>query len=167
MNSSAKLTVVSLLATAALGVAIGTQGCTVTSGTSNDTDGGTSSSSSTSSSSGGSNDSGVGSNTCGGGGGTACQTCLDTNCCDKLTAARAIQAVDDSGATIGGEKYIACIDDCQGSADATACEQECDSFAAPGVIDAYNEIVKCSEAHCQAECLGGNADAGADAGDGG
>jgi hypothetical protein len=109
MNSSAKLTVVTLLAAAALGVAV-ISACTINSTTSNDTDGGLSSTSSTTS---GGTTSSSGSTTSSGGttsssgsttsssgdpaacvtkqdAGTifdppACQTCLQGHCCSELT----------------------------------------------------------------------------------
>lgn len=170
MNSSAKLTAVTLLAAAALGAAVGTQGCTVTSGTDSDTDGGTSSSSGSSGNPSGDSgtqpttdsgtDSGTPTNTCAGnkqsadnGFGPNCQPCLEQKCCTQLKGCFDI-AKDDAGTTLDCNDYVDCTDACQKkpAGEIAACQDDCDSLAAAGVVKAYDDIVTCGQTSCATEC---------------
>ena len=166
MNSSAKVSVVTLLAAAALGAAVFTQGCTATSGTDNDTDGGTQSSSGTSgaSSSGTSGrpatDAGgdaAPTNACAGNKQSAdngfapatCQPCLEQKCCDKL---KTCFDIPDTAEALDCNEYTECTDKCATDADPTTCQKDCDDLAVPGVVDAYDAIVTCGGSSCKTEC---------------
>jgi len=167
MNSSATLTAVTLLAAAALGVAIGTQGCTTTSSTDTDTDGGSQTSSSgTSGTSGSSGTSGTSgspessTDTCAGDPGRKdvlvsqdCQTCLDTSCCTQLTACFSIGTADtDAGTKQDCNTYVDCIDTCATDADPDGCYADCDNLAETGVAQAYTDIETCGRSSCAAAC---------------
>lgn len=173
MNSSAKLTAVTLLATAALGVAIATQGCTTTSNTDNDFDGGTQSSSSGSTSSGSSGSSGGegGTNACASNTkqtapliDTTCQACLEKSCCSQLTTCFNIPKPDDSGTKNDCNEYSKCIADCLDDTDVDGCYKLCDEVAADGVQAAYDNITSCAETSCRTECQFDSGDAGTDGG---
>jgi hypothetical protein len=174
MNSSAKLTAVTLLATAALGVAIATQGCTTTSGTDTDFDGGSQTSSSgTSGTSSGSSGTEGGANACPGNTkqtapliDATCQTCLSQKCCSQLTTCFDLPADTDGGTTNDCNSYSKCTADCLDDTDVQGCYQLCDELAAPGVVTAYDSIVSCGETSCKVECQFGDADPDA-GGDGG
>lgn len=170
MNSSAKMTAVTLLAVAALGAAVATQGCTITSGTDSDTDGGaTSSSGSSGQSSGGTADGGSAPKACVGNkqaenngfAPESCQTCLEQKCCTQLKTCFDI-AADEAGTTLDCNAYVECTDECQKkpAADIADCQQACDDNAAAGVVKAYDAIPECGKASCAKECGFEGADGG-------
>lgn len=154
MSASAKLTAVTFLAAAALGAAIATQGCTVTSTTINDTDGGTQSSGGTSGSADGDGGSEGGSS---GGGQTCnagefptslnatCQACLEQKCCADLKSCFEINP---------GPSLLSCkeLADCVNEAKDETEHQACVDSADPLVKDAYGRIVGCADTNCAAEC---------------
>lgn len=173
MNSSAKKTAFSLLASMALGAAAW-MGCTVTSGTIDDVDGGT----------GNTNiDSGTGTNEDGGtttpqDGGTVgttcktkqesifvsetCQACVENNCCEALKGCFDNLSGDPDAGTLGCNEYNECIDACSAKPDneVQGCYDDCDTLAAPGIAAAYSGIETCAQTTCATEC-------GASAPDGG
>jgi hypothetical protein len=159
MKSSAKTTAVSFLAAAALGAAA-FLGCSVESGTVDDTDGGTQNNDKDS----GKTDSG----TTDSGGETVstctdkqkgvfvsetCQACLDTKCCSELTACYTIPS-DEATGKVDCNDYDSCIDECstKGDDQLEACYQDCDDVAATGVQDAYEAIETCGTTNCATEC---------------
>lgn len=172
MKSSAKFTA-TFLAAAALGTIAYVTGCTVTSGTVDDTDGGTSSNtdSGTSNSDTGTGtnaDTGTGTKTCNSGGeGTflnaTCQACLDEKCCAEQTACYAIKG-DDAAGKVGCNDYDKCISNCTDTGGQQTCYDGCDTTAQTGVKDAYDAIVSCGETKCASACGGLDPDAGADGG---
>ena len=162
MNSSAKTTVVSFLAAAALGALV-FGGCTVTtgSGTVDDTDGGTNNNNTNDADS---EDTDSGVPDTGDNGGVCetkqtnffepadCQTCLNTKCCSELTACFALPA-DEANAKAECNGFKTCLDDCTAQEDVDACNQECvELVAADGVANAYIAIADCAETNCAAEC---------------
>jgi hypothetical protein len=168
MNSSAKITV-SFLAAAALGAAV-VAGCTVGSGTVNDTDGGTQTT----------NDSGPSGTDAGGDTGTVtpatctkknafkfsdvpkCETCLDTKCCTPQQTCFNIPEDTDAG-KIDCNGYVDCIDNCTTTKTGTEledCYKQCDDLAGSGVQAAYDAIVTCADTNCQADCSGEVPDGG-------
>ncbi len=170
MNTSAKLYAVTFLAASALGVAVLTGGCTVTSGTVNDTDGGSSGSSGTSGTSGSSGTTDDGGTeagpTCNNPSQTekfsaTCQACLEAKCCNELNACYTIPKPGD-GTKLDCNDLTKCITDCRAnnppqngdSGAADTCADDCaDPDAnADGVVDAYNAIIACTGNNCNAEC---------------
>jgi len=166
MNSSAKLFAVTFVAATALGATVLMGGCTVT--TSNDTDGGTTNSSSGSSGSGtdSSTTSDTGTNTDSGPVcdttkqtqkfAVGCQTCLESKCCTQLTTcfglAKEPNKLDCNGLT-------ECVTTCRADTTKTPAEQEtCANECADvdansaGVIDAYNNIIECTNQQCATDC---------------
>ncbi|HVH42282.1 MAG TPA: hypothetical protein VM925_08050 [Labilithrix sp.] len=168
MNSSAKITAFSFLAAAALGAAVFT-GCTVTSGTVDDTDGGTTNNGTdagTQSETGTGTDSGP---TCEPPTqGTPfepaadCQPCVAANCCAELVGCFSLPGGD----KLDCDGFKECVDSC----DTDDCingagnEGSCVNLAAPGVAAAYQAISECGEQKCATQCPVGNPDAGADGG---
>lgn len=161
MSASAKLTAVTLLAAAALGAAVATQGCTVTSGTVDDTDGGTQGTS------GGSSDAGGGRDGGSSGGGEACkagefptsvdatcQACLEQKCCADLKSCFQITPGTDAG--LSCKELAECVNDAKDETEFQACVDSAD----PGVKDAYGRIVGCADKDCAAECPDEEPDAG-------
>jgi hypothetical protein len=161
MNSSAKMTAVSFLAAAALGAAVFT-GCTVGSGTVDDTDGGTTTPKTDS----GTSDTGK-PDTDGGGTATCeskqqgdfidakCQACLAGSCCTELKGCFDIAGDVDAG-KVDCNDYSTCIDDCGTKPDAEreACYADCDTTAADGVQTAYDKITACADTNCKDACSG-------------
>jgi hypothetical protein len=164
MNSSAKLTAVTLLAAGALGVAA-MQGCTVTSGTNSDTDGG--SSSGTSGTSGNGTSSGSDSGTGDSGSATcegnkqeipfepaSCQSCMNGACCDKMKTCFDIVKPDTEFDCNKLYKcaFVECIQAGGGDAAIARCQEDCASTPPPNgnvsaeVLDAFNAIVACGAA---------------------
>ncbi len=157
MNSSAKLTIVTLLASLALGAAA-IQGCTVTSGTSDDTDGGTQSSGGTS-----------GNGTSGGTSGTteqdagedaaaavcegnkqttqftpeSCQACLNEKCCAELKPCFDYVPPDDT--TLTCDQLLDCLQTCEGD----VCD-ECQAGTTTDLQTAFDAIVECGKG-CNAQ----------------
>lgn len=165
MSASAKLTAVTLLAAAALGAAVVTQGCTVTSGTVDDTDGGTQNTSGgtsgTSGTSGGSTDGDGGSDSGSSGGGETCnpgefptsldetcQACLEQKCCADL---KTCFGITPEGENLSCQELAECVNDAE---DETV-HQACVDSADPAVQEAYGRIVGCADNNCAAECGGG------------
>ena len=164
MNSSAKMTTLSFLAAAALGAVVFT-GCTVSSGTSNDTDGGTQNNDEKDA---GSTDETDAGETPDSGDVKACETndkqtaplisaecqsCLDTSCCSQLTACFSIPG-DEQAGTVDCNVYAKCIADCgekQGD-ELTKCYEECDLVAAEGVAQGYDGVVTCAATNCKTPC---------------
>ena len=178
MKLSAKSHVaVSFIASLALG-AVAFAGCTVTSGTVDDTDGGTSSSTSssggsssgsTSSRSGSTGDSGTdAASTCEPNNqtsdfappnyGAECQSCAESKCCNEVQACfnQDPNAGDDAGANVGCDDYKKCIDDCNttGGDDDTikACYDICDAATSQALITSFDIMQKCLEDNCGVEC---------------
>ena len=170
MNSSAKTTTITFLAAAALGAAV-FMGCTVTSGTVDDTDGGTNNNNNNKD---GGSQNETGTDTDSGGGETcnnaaqtskfepaACQTCMESKCCLELTNCFNIPE-DTANGKLGCNGFKDCLDDCvkphgDGGAktqdEIDACNNECaDTLAADGVVTAWGSIVACSDQGCAAEC---------------
>lgn len=160
MNSSVKLTALSFLAATALGAVV--FGCTLESGTSDDTDGDTPPSQDKDSGSTTDADTDAGSDageTPDSGGGTceaapenpfACQECLSANCCAALTECLGIVPGDDDPG-LDCNSYSDCVGACD--ADDTACGDACDAAAAAGVVEAYGKILTCANASCsEADC---------------
>lgn len=173
MNSSAKTTL-TFLASAALGAAI-FMGCTVTSGTTNDTDGGTqnnrtndddkdSGTTNTGNDSGGSTDAdaAVGSQ-CQSKQtdfivSVACQACLETSCCTELQGCYDLPA-DGNAGQVDCNGYTECIDALRDECNAKptpqeveACFAPCDTTAAPGVQAAYKTLTTCLATSCATAC---------------
>jgi hypothetical protein len=174
MNSSAKTTAVSFLAAVALGAAV-LVGCTIESGTVDDTDTGTrpgdkdkdkdSGTPDDKEKDSGTPETGV-APTC-----TAnqksvfvddkCQACLSTKCCTELKSCFDVPA-DPAAGTVDCNEYTACIDEYREECNAKPTQDErdecfaiCDTTAAAGVKEGYESIVTCAESSCAAEC-GGN-----------
>lgn len=165
MISSAKTTAVSFLAATALGAAV-FMGCTVTSGTSNDTDGGTQNNK-TKDSGPGDGDADTDAGTPEAGSATcetpqtsffqpeACQACLAKSCCLELKNCFNLPG-DDGAGKVNCDGFKDCLDDCakKPEAEQEACNTECtDTLAAPGVEDAYKSIFACAEQSCAADCI--------------
>jgi hypothetical protein len=163
---SAKFTAVTFLAGSVLGaIALTGGGCTVTSGTVDDTDGGSSGSSGDAGkdSGGDSSDSATpdAARTCsvpeqqGIIGSAACQACLDTNCCAEQQGCFAIKA-DPGGTTVDCNAYVDCINVCNQKPtdqEKVDCYKDtCDATAAEGVSAAYDKIDTCQTSKCSAEC---------------
>ena len=166
MNSSAKTTTFSFLAAAALGAAV-FMGCTVTSGTVDDTDGGTQDNDKD----GGSNsDTGTpdsGGETCSNTHQTnmfepaACQSCMESKCCLELDNCFKIPS-DEASGKFGCNDFKLCLDDCvKPNEDGTEktedeineCYTECaDTLAAEGVVTAWQSVTACAEQSCATEC---------------
>lgn len=165
MNSSAKFSAFSFLAAAALGAAAIT-GCTLSSGTVDDTDGGTwnnDKDSGTPATDGGATDSGTD------GGDTLtceskqegefispeCQSCLATSCCTELKTCFDIAGDDDEG-LVDCNEYASCVDACGAITDAEEaadCYETCDSIATDnGVVAAYDAILSCGTTSCATVC---------------
>jgi hypothetical protein len=159
MNSSAKMTTISFLAAAALGAVV-FAGCTVGSGTVDDTDGGTvtpTPDSGTSDTGSTDTDSGPAA-TCeskqqGDFINATCQACLANSCCTELKGCFDLAGDADAG-TVDCNEYSTCIDDCgtKPEAERDACYSDCDLTAAPGVQTAYESITTCATTNCSAEC---------------
>jgi len=167
MKSSAMMIRFSFLAAAALGAAM-FMGCTVTSGSVDDTDGGTQDND---------DDKDAGSQQETGtpdtGGGTcstsqtsnfepaACQSCMEGKCCLELTNCFNIPN-DDANGKLGCNDFKVCLDDCvkpneDGTAktddEVTACNTECtEVLAADGVAQAWLSVQSCAEQSCATEC---------------
>ena len=175
MNSSAKTTTFTFLAAAALGAAV-FMGCTVTSGTVDDTDGGTQNDDDKDSGSSGNNDSGTpdtGGETCNNTSQTnmfepaACQTCLESKCCLELNNSFNIPN-DDPNGKLGCNDFKACLDDCakpneDGTAKTEDEIQECidttcndpeTPIAVDGVVTAWQSVQACAAQSCATECAG-------------
>jgi hypothetical protein len=166
MTLSAKWTV-SFLAVSA--VAAGTfafAGCTVTSGTPDNTEGGSGNPTP---------DAGAADATpaavCQGNKQTSgdfvnatCQAKLNAVCCTELkTCFDIVLTPDDAGAgTDDCNKYATCIDSCKKNPDGgvpetdttkiAACEKDCDALTQNTVIQAYDAIVACASLKANAEC---------------
>ena len=165
MNSSAKMTTVSFLAAAALGAAV-FMGCTVTSGTVDDTDGGTQNNNNNNDGGGGGNDSGSQPET-----GTeacqapqpdtakfepaACQSCYESKCCLELTNCFSLPG-DEANGKLDCAGFKSCLDDCAGKPagqEQDDCITECtDVLAADGVVDAWRSLQTCNDQQCATEC---------------
>jgi hypothetical protein len=160
MNSSAKTTAVSFLAAMALGAAA-FMGCSVESGTVNDTDGGTQNNDKDS---GSDPDSGTGEET-----GTptcaskqqgtfvdaTCQACLATSCCTQLKTCYDLPG-DEAAGKVDCNEYTTCVDQCgtiQDETERESCYADCDTTAADGVQVAYEAIITCGKTNCDAECF--------------
>jgi hypothetical protein len=165
MKLSARLTTVSFLAASALGVgAFAFGGCTVTSGTVDDTDSGTSTGDSGTTTDSGKTDSGT--SACPGAskqasalGTAACQTCMENKCCTALTACYGL-AVDTDGGALDCNGIQKCAEDCVNDADPAACLDLCSAAAGTGVEGAYGAVVDCSDSACATECTPPDPDAG-------
>jgi hypothetical protein len=162
MNSSAKTTAISFLAAAALGAAV-FMGCTVESGTVDDTDGGTQNTDKDSGT-GTPSDSGSSNNDAGGGStceskqqgifvDETCQACVEKSCCTQLKTCYDLPS-DTANGKVDCNEYDTCIDDCGAKPDdqLAACYQDCDDTAAAGVQAAYEAIETCAETSCATEC---------------
>ncbi len=167
MNSSAKTTTFSFLAAAALGAAV-FMGCTVTSGTVDDTDGGTQDNDKDggSNSDTGTPDSGGG-ETCSNTHQTnmfepaACQSCMESKCCLELDNCFKIPS-DEASGKFGCNDFKLCLDDCvKPNEDGTEktedeineCYTGCaDTLAAEGVVTAWQSVTACAEQSCATEC---------------
>ena len=171
MNSSARITAVILLAAAALGGAV--FGCTVTSGTVNDTDGGTQIPDPTTDSGTTDPDTGTGNTTPDSGATCAaaskqtkpirsakCQACLNTKCCTAMTACYDLPAPDASF-PVDCNAYQDCIrTECDENPNAGAdCDELCKATAADGVAAAFEALEACGDGsgtpgpdNCLAEC---------------
>jgi hypothetical protein len=175
MNSSAKITALSLLAAAALGAAA-IQGCTVTSDTNPDTDGGThDNNNNNNDNTDNTGDSGDNTGTTNPDSGDTgpiasqtsqflpaeCQTCLQESCRTDMTTLFGITA--DSG-HLDGNAFKECVDDCSKGADADACinaaDTGCVALAAPGVEDAYRAVMACADDKCATPCAPETPDGG-------
>lgn len=164
MNSSAKMTTLSFLAAAALGAVV-FMGCTVTSGTVDDTDGGTQNNDKDAGNN--NNDSGQQSET-----GTgdkcestqpesakfqpeACQTCLEKSCCVEIKNCFNLPGDPDNG-KLDCAGFKDCIDDCAtkpAGQEQDDCIKECtDDLAAAGVVDAWQSLTACTDQSCATEC---------------
>ncbi|MBX3204228.1 MAG: hypothetical protein KF764_04120 [Labilithrix sp.] len=166
MNSNAKTTAFSLLAVAAVGAAV-FMGCTVGSGTVDDTDGGDQPKKD-----GGSTED-TGTPTDDAGAATCeskqegvfvdetCQACVAKSCCTELKTCYDLPG-DDANGKVDCNAYDTCIDDCGGKAEGERadCYKDCDDTAATGVQSAYEAIESCAKTNCATEC-------GAEAPDGG
>lgn len=167
MNSSAKTTAFSFLAAAALGAATW-MGCTVTSGTVDDTNGGTQNNDQDAGTGSGDQDAGTTDEDSG----TTpvgsvcqsnqksqfvnetCQLCLENNCCTQLQGCFDLPA-DANAGTVDCNDYNECIDACnQDPAADDSCYALCDETAAEGVKDGYEAIVGCAQSSCATECGG-------------
>ncbi len=170
MNSSAKKTTVSLLASVALGAFV--FACTTGSGTVDDTDGGTVVNRPADS---GTNSDGgtTPTNACPtyNGGFTIqnaqCQSCLETNCCSAISTCFDIKSDSADAGTAGQagcDDYDTCVESCQSSGDeteqATCVAEICDSTAKTGVKEAYEAFQTCRQQSCDAVCATSEADAG-------
>lgn len=169
MSSSAKTTTITFLAAAALGAAV-FMGCTVTSGTVDDTDGGTNNNNNKD----GGSQSETGTDTDSGGGETcnnasqtskfepaACQTCMESKCCLELTNCFNLPG-DEANGKVDCNGFKDCLDDCvkphgDGGAktqdEIDTCNNECaDTLAADGIVTAWGSIVSCADQGCATEC---------------
>lgn len=159
MNSSAKSTAaLSFLAAAALGAVV-FMGCTVSSGTSPDTEGDDTSAedqdSGTSNDDAGTQDDAATGSTCA----TwttefTGQACLDTHCCNEQAACAAIQKSD--SVPVSCDEYAECIAkvtaDAEANPDAGAPDYSlCDDATDDTVKAAYNAIVQCATDNACAE----------------
>lgn len=170
MNSSAKI-FLTLLAAGALGaVAIA---CTVSSGTSDDTNGGSSSGQTSSGNSSGSTTTDGGSDadadtattTC-----TqltygskidsdSCDSCLQQNCCEETAACWNNAAAVDS--KLGCEDYEASLNACDDNEDVEGCKDLTRKAAQEAIPAAYDAYLACRSTKCDSACETVAADAGA------
>lgn len=165
MNSSAKKTTLSFLAAAALGAVV-FMGCSVSSGTVDDTDGGTQNNDKDAGNN-NNNDSGQQSET-----GTgdkcestqpetakfkpeACQTCLEKSCCLEIKNCFSLPGDADNG-KLDCAGFKDCLDDCSAKPagqEQDDCIKECtDTLAAAGVVDAWQSLTACTDQSCATEC---------------
>ncbi|HVJ93531.1 MAG TPA: hypothetical protein VM580_27205 [Labilithrix sp.] len=164
MNSSAKISAFSFLAATALGALL-FAGCTVTSGTVDDTDGGTSNNNNNKQDGGSSDDGGSDGGDIDAGPtcdnpnqqgyfiSESCQACLEAKCCSQLTTCYGLPG-DEANGKLDCNQYDECISDCGGKSgdELQACYADCDSLAADGVQTAYEAIESCGETSCVSEC---------------
>lgn len=166
MNSNAKTTAISLLAVAAVGAAV-FMGCTVSSGTVDDTDGGNQ----PQRDGGSDEDTGTPDDTDGGAAvceskqegkfiNDTCQACVEAACCTELKTCFDLPADADNG-KVDCNAYTECIDSVRDECSAKPTQEEidecfadCDLTAADGVQAAYDGIVSCAETNCATECGG-------------
>ena len=174
MTLNAKWTAVSFFALAAMGAAsMAFAGCTVTSGTVDNSEGGTGTNTDSGTTADSATDSAV--NACPGNTkqttkfiNDTCQKLLESECCAELTTCFNI-VPDTSDAGGGGtddcNKYSQCIPKCRFKIDGVtpetdetkigACQDDCDLAAPKSVVDAYKAIETCvtnkpaSNAACQ------------------
>lgn len=148
---TAKLTTLTFFTVAMGAAAVAFGGCTVTSGTVNDTEGGTGSSG-TSGTSGSSGNSEAGTDggsdsaapKCEGNKQTvklvddACQACLEANCCDQLKGCfNIVQTPTDGGFTPDNcDKFAECIAKSTSAQD----QQDCVDVTTQNVVDAYDQL---------------------------
>lgn len=171
MNSSATTTTLSFLAAAALGAAM-FMGCTITSSTTDDTDGGTRINDTDKDKDKDKDTPEAGAPE---GGGeacespqktpfepAACQSCMESNCCLELKNCFNI-GEDTANGKLGCDGFRECIDDCDKPNDdgtektdkqKTTCYQELcsDLIAADGVVTAWQSILACTEQSCKTDC---------------
>ena len=174
MRFSLKWMALPILATGAFGVLFSFAGCSVTSGTVDNTEGGTTTpppppppppSS-------GDDGGGDGGATCEGNNentqnrtdfGADCQSCLDTSCCTELKNCFNLAPGQTDAGTAASDcnTYAHCIVFCDNdvAADAgndagtiQACEDECAAATSDGVTAAYDGVLGCAKTNCSNRC---------------
>jgi hypothetical protein len=133
-------------------------GCTVTSGTVNDSEGGTVTTPTPDS---GTDSAANAAASCPGNTkqkanfiSAACQAALDTSCCAELTACFDIVPVagDAGGPTDDCNTFSSCIAACKSQPDVATCENECNLAAPQDVQNAYDAITACATAKANTAC---------------
>jgi hypothetical protein len=100
-----------------------------------------------------------------------CDMCLNTMCCNELTACGTVDdaGLDDAGSTACNQ-YVSCVQDCQaGNPDAGVdggtladCQTTCGMTYTSTETTNGNALLTCFNGPCASACGGGGSDAGSD-----